>query len=53
MKTMNNTIESAAPKSVSRQLTMVAGVIRGFIVATFVAIALFPLVISATAATMV
>jgi hypothetical protein len=47
---MNNTDECAVPKRMSHQLTMVAGVIRGFIVAAFLAIALLPVVLSATAA---
>ena len=35
----------------SQQLTVVASVVRGFIVATFLAIALLPVVLSVTATT--
>jgi hypothetical protein len=48
---MNNANECAVPKTMSHQLAMASIVIRGFIAAAFLAIALLPVVLSATAAT--
>jgi hypothetical protein len=51
--TVNNTHEIKRPTHMNNQFSAVAGMIRGFIVATFVAIVMFPVVLSVTAAKMI
>jgi hypothetical protein len=50
---MNNTHELKRPTHMNNQFNEVAGIVRGFIVAAFFAIVMFPVVLSATAATMI
>lgn len=50
---MNNTPELKRPIHMNNQFNAVAGIVRGFVVAAFIAIVMLPVVLSATAATMV
>lgn len=48
---MNTTPELKGRITMNNQFTAVASVVRGFIVAAFIAIVMLPVVLSATAAT--